>query len=132
MLARAAECGRTDAVRAMLDLGFPIEAEGGDWRGTGRNHAAHLEALRLFLERGADPERENEHGGTALGALCWSSSHWDGNDVFSPGRSEAQRQRDLVACVDALVAGGAEIRPAHHANASPEVADALLRHGAAG
>jgi ankyrin repeat protein len=133
LLARAAECGRSQAVRALLDLGFPLEAEGGDWRGTGLNHAAHAahpDTLRLFLERGADPERENEHGGTALGALCWSSTHWDGNDIFSPGRSEAQRQRDLVACADLLVAAGAELRPSHLANASPEVADALRRHGA--
>jgi ankyrin repeat protein len=132
LLVRAAECGRSQAVRAMLDLGFPLEAEGGDWRGTALNHAAHSahpDTLRLLLERGADPERQNEHGGTALGALCWSSTHWDGNDIFSPGRSEAQRQRDLVACVDLLVAAGAEIRPAHLANASSEVADALRRHG---
>lgn len=133
LLARSAECGRTEAVRVMLDLGFPLEAEGGDWAGTGLNHAAHAghaETVRLFLARGADPELENAFGGTALGALAWSSSHWDGNDIFSPGRSEARRQQDLVACVDALVAGGAEVASRYLEAASPAVVDALLRHGA--
>lgn len=133
LLVRAADCDRTEAVRVMLDLGFPLEAEGGDWQGTGLNHAAaagHPETVQLFLARGADPEIENEFEGTALGALAWLSTHWNGNDIFSPGRSEAQRQRDLVACVDLLVEAGAEIGPNHLANASPEVADALRRHGA--
>jgi ankyrin repeat protein len=134
LLARAADVGRTQAVRAMLELGFPLEAEGGDFRGTGLNHAAaagHPDTVRCFLEHGADPEIENEHGGTALGGLAWLSTHWNGNDIFSPGRSEAQRQRHLVECVDLLVAAGARIRPNHLANASPEVADALRRHGGA-
>ena len=132
-LPRAAEYGRSGAARLMLDLGFPLEAEGGDWRGTALNHAAHAghpELVALLLERGADPERENEHGGTAFGALAWSSRNGDGNDSFRPGRSEARRQADLAACADLLAAAGARILPRHLANATPPVAEALRRHGA--
>jgi hypothetical protein len=61
--------------------------------------------------------------------LAWLSTHGNGNDIFSPGRSEVQRQEDLVACVDVLVEAGAEVRQNHLSNASPEVVEALRRHG---
>ncbi len=131
LLARAAECGRIDAVGAMLDVGFPVDSEGGDWRGTALNHAAwagHADVVALLLERGADPELENQHGGTALGALAWASSHDRADGLFNPGRSEAQRQRDLVETAEVLVAAGARIQPQHVENASPQLADALLRY----
>ena len=134
-LAKACEWGRLDAVRLMLDLGFPLEAEGGEWRGTPLNHAAHAghpEVVALLLERGADPELQNEFEGTALGALVWSSMHWSGgNQTFAPSRDEARRQAQLVECLDILVAAGAEFLPRQVGLASEPVAEALRRHGAA-
>jgi ankyrin repeat protein len=135
VLAKACEWGRIDAVRVMLDLGFRIEAEGGERRGTPLNHAAHAghpELVSLLLERGADLALENEFEGTALGALVWSSMHWSGgNQTFAPSRDEARRQQQLVECLDILIAAGAEFRSHHVGAASEPVAEALRRHGAA-
>jgi ankyrin repeat protein len=132
----AAARGGLDAVKLMLDLGFPIETAGGDWSGTALNHAAHMghpEVLTLLLKRGADPEIENEFGGTALGALAWRSKRGDGADgieAWKPRRTEAERQADLVACAELLIAAGARIHARHVTNASEPVAEALRRHGA--
>ena len=135
MLVIAAGRGFTEGVQLMLDLGFPLETVGGEWWGPGLTVAAgagHPETMQVFLDRGADPELENRHGGTALGAVAWLSTHWGNDDVFARGRTEAQRQRALVECVDRLVAAGAAVHDRHVVNASPEVAEALRRHGASG
>jgi hypothetical protein len=132
LLVEAARLDHREAVRLMLELGFPIEAAGGfDWSGTALNkaaHAGHPELVALLLERGADPEAVNEFGGTALGALAWSSRHGDSVDVVA--RSEDERQRDLVAAAERLLSAGARILPNHLANASPALAERLRRHGA--
>ena len=132
LLVEAARDGHRDAVRLMLDLGFPLEASGGyDWSGTALNkaaHAGHPELVTLLLERGADPEARNHFDGTALGALAWSSRHGDGVDIHA--RGEAERQRDLVACAERLLAAGARILPQHLTNASEPLAELLRRHGA--
>ena len=115
----------------MLDLGFPIEAKGGDFPATALNlasYAAHVEMVDLLLARGADPEAVNHFGGTALGALAWSSRHGDGVEVRA--RTEEDRQRNLVIAAERLLAAGARILPQHLANASPPLAEQLRRHGA--
>jgi ankyrin repeat protein len=133
LLVEAARLDHREAVRLMLDLGFPIEANAAfDWSGTALNHAAHqahVAMVELLLARGADPEATNQFGGTALGALLWSSRHPDGVDVRM--RSEAERQRDLLACAERLLAAGARILPQHLANASPALAELLRARGAA-
>ncbi len=131
LLVEAARLDHREAVRLMLDLGFPIEARGGDSAGTAVNHAAfraHAEMVDLLLARGADVEAVNHFGGTALGALTWSSRHGDGVDVHQ--RAEEERQRDLVVTAERLLQAGARIRSAHLDNASPLLADLLRRHGA--
>ncbi|HBZ68776.1 MAG TPA: hypothetical protein DEP35_03105 [Deltaproteobacteria bacterium] len=132
----AATRGLKVAVKLILELGFPIDTAGGEWSGTALNHAAHMghpEVVALLLESGADPEIENEFGGTALGALAWMSKRGDGadgNEAWAPRRTEAERQGDLVACAELLLKAGARIRPVDLANASDPVAEALRRHGA--
>ncbi len=84
--------------------------------------------MELLLAHGADCEAVNQFGGTALGALAWSSSHSDAIDLHA--RSEDERQRDLVACAERLLAVGARLLPRHLPNASPALADLLRRHGA--
>lgn len=61
-LARAARLGRDDAVRLMLDIGFDIDAVGGEGRSTAAGTALHAAALdgnvalvRELLARGANP-----------------------------------------------------------------------------
>jgi hypothetical protein len=131
LLVEAAVLDHREAVRLMLDLGFPIEAKGGVHPSTALNvaaYAAHVELVELLLARGADPEAVNHFGGTALGALAWSSRHDEGADVHA--RGEEDRQRDLVRAAERLLAAGARILPQHLANASPPLAELLRRHGA--
>jgi ankyrin repeat protein len=63
LLVVAARRDHREAVRLMLDLGFPIESRGGfDMEATALNHAAlhaHVEMVALLLEHGADPEATN-------------------------------------------------------------------------
>lgn len=133
LLPEAARLDHRDAVRVMLEVGFPVDAlEGFDMSGSALNHAAfhaHVELVDELLARGADPELTNQFGGTALGSLAWSSGHASGADVHA--RSEEQRQRDLVRSAERLLAAGARILPQHLANASPPLAELLRRHGAA-
>jgi ankyrin repeat protein len=133
LLVEAAGLHRREAVRVMLDLGFPIETKGGyDGEFTALNRAAvvaSVELVELLLERGADPEAQNSYGGTALGALAWSA-RWGGDDMAARARGEEERQRDVVATAERLLAAGARILPQHLANASPPLAELLRRHGA--
>jgi ankyrin repeat protein len=132
VLAEAARYDRLEAVRVMLEVGFPLEAEGGDYPGTALNHAAfggYPELVELLLARGADPELENHFGGTALGALCWATRHFDGVDMRD--RGEAERERDWLRTAELLLAAGARIRPQHVANATPALAELLRQHGGA-
>lgn len=132
-LPRAAEYGRIEAVELMLDLGFPLEAQGGDFAASALQHAAHMgypELVRRLLARGADPHLPNEFGGDALAALCVGSASPDAAETFAPGRDEAARQADLMAGVELLVAAGADPSGAPLGMASEPVAEALRRHGA--
>ncbi|MGY0612710.1 ankyrin repeat domain-containing protein [Luteimonas sp. A501] len=69
-LPAAAMVGDSDAVRRLLDLGFPIDAADDKGctallRAAGGGHAGTLE---LLLERGADPQRAAHTGATPLSA----------------------------------------------------------------
>lgn len=81
LLVDAAEAGNLDAVRVMLDAGFPINTRGasyGGWNGTALDHASwagHVEIVRLLLERGADCRLVHSYNGTALGAAINGASH---------------------------------------------------------
>lgn len=81
LLVDAAEAGNLDAVRLMLDAGFPINTRGasyGGWNGTALDHASwagHVEIVRLLLERGADFRLVHSYNGTALGAAINGASH---------------------------------------------------------
>jgi len=69
----AARFGRTDAVRLMLDVGFPI-GEPGDEGMTALHWAAwfgHVETVSVLLERGAPLEARNHYGGTVLWSMLY-------------------------------------------------------------
>ena len=77
-LPAAAMAGDTDAVRRLLDLGFPVDATDDKGcsallRAAGGGHAA---ALELLLARGADPQRPAHTGATPLSAAV-SMRHGD-------------------------------------------------------
>jgi ankyrin repeat protein len=81
LLVDAAEAGNLNAVRLMLDIGFPTSARGatyGGWDATALDQAAwhgHGTVVRLLLKRGADPTVKHGFGGDALGAAIHGASH---------------------------------------------------------
>ena len=81
LLVDAGESGHANAVRSMLDFGFPISTRGtsyGGWDSTALDQAAwngHGAVVRLLLKRGADPTVKHGFGGDALGAAIHGANH---------------------------------------------------------
>jgi ankyrin repeat protein len=81
LLVDAAEAGTVDAVRLILDIGFPITARltsYGGWDASALDYAAwngHGAIVRLLLKRGADPTLKHGYGGDALGAAIHGANH---------------------------------------------------------
>jgi ankyrin repeat protein len=124
----AAGRGDTEAVRLMLDLGFPIDARAGDNDGTALHAAAYngsADTARLLLARGADIESRD---------TTWDSVPLEWAKVGSGERPRSNPRPDWAATVRILLEAGAstddfelsldDIKPA-----SPEVADILRAAG---
>ena len=124
----AADAGRTQAVRLMLDLGFPLDARGGVDGVTALHAAAGsgaAETVRLLIDRGADIEaRDTTWHGTPL---AWATVG-SGLDL---GRNP---NPDWVATVQTLIDAGAAVEGAwvHDKAPSAQVADLLRTHGVGG
>ena len=124
-LIRAAETGHAAALALMLDLGFPVDARGGDHGGTALHAAAYsgsADAVRLLLGRGAALEARD---------ATWDSPPLDWAAVGSGERPADNRRPDWVATVQALLEAGAStdsitLSPDEPKQPSPEVA-ILLR-----
>ena len=122
---RAAESGHAAALTMMLDLGFPVDARGGDHGGTALHAAAYAgaaEAVRLLLARSADLEARDE---------TWDSTPLDWACVGSGERPTDNPRPDWLATAAALLEAGAStegitLAPDDPKRPSSEVA-ALLR-----
>jgi len=91
----AAGCG--EAVRLMVDLGWPMQVRGGDWSAGALNHAVFRgdgSLARFLLERGAAWTEEHGFGDNACGTLSWASLN------------RPVEEGDWVACAQALVDHG--------------------------
>jgi ankyrin repeat protein len=94
-----AAIGRIDAVRTMLDLGWPREVKAG-WDATALNHAVFqgdTELARLLLEAGADWCTPHGFDSNVVGTLSFASQ---ADDIADPA------PRDYLGCAKLLVAHG--------------------------
>ena len=126
VLTDAADHGHTEAVRLMLDLGFPADARSEQDNGATALHlaaaAGSLGTVRLLLERGADIEARD---------TAWNSTPLEWAIVGSGMRLGHDPDPDWPATISALLDAGAStdgiaLSPDDPKPPSPEVA-ALLR-----
>lgn len=79
LLPDLAGLGRLDAVRTMLELGWPVDAKG-DWDAGAMNQAAFngdAQMLALLLEFGGQWDERNGYGGNVWGSISWASRNRD-------------------------------------------------------
>ena len=132
VLAEAADHGRTEAVRLLLDLGFPPGARSGPDDGATALHlaaaAGSVATVRLLLERGADIEARD---------TSWDSTPLEWAAVGSGMRLGHDPDPDWAATVSALLDAGAStagitLSPEDQKPPSPEVAALLRARGVPG
>ncbi|HEY5318500.1 MAG TPA: ankyrin repeat domain-containing protein [Solirubrobacteraceae bacterium] len=130
-IVEAAEVGNTRAVELMLELGIPIQVQGGDHGASALHAAAYsgcVETVRLLLDHGADIEATDRTWGDA--PLDWAVI----GSGDQPGRSPAP---DWIAIVQTLIDAGAStqtisLTPDDPKPPSPEVAQLLRERGIGG
>ncbi|MFJ1208424.1 ankyrin repeat domain-containing protein [Burkholderia pyrrocinia] len=99
LLPDAAAWGSGDAVKVMVELGWPVAARGGDWDASALNHAVFrgdADLLAFLLAHGASWREAHGFGSDALGTLSWAS-------VNEP---EGVGHPDWEACARVLLAHG--------------------------
>jgi len=99
LLPDAVAWGSSDAAKVMVELGWPLDARGGDWDATALNHAVFRGDAGLtafLLEHGANWRDTHGYGSDVLGTLSWAS----GNEP------DVGKHSDWAGCARALMAHG--------------------------
>ncbi|WP_118183119.1 ankyrin repeat domain-containing protein [Paraburkholderia phosphatilytica] len=102
LLPDGAAWGSRDAVMAMVELGWPIDARGGDWDASALNHAifrGDAELTSFLLAHGASWSAQHGFGSDAFGTLSWAS-------VNEPAGYD---DPDWNGCARALIAHAAPV-----------------------
>jgi ankyrin repeat protein len=97
LLPELAAQGCSEAVKLMVELGWPIATTGGDWSASSLNHAVfrgEAELAGYLLEHGASWEEAHGHGDNVCGTLSWASC----NEPVEGG--------NWLGCAETLVAHG--------------------------
>jgi ankyrin repeat protein len=106
-----AEAGCSEAVKLMVELGWPVDTPGGDWKASALNIAVFrgdADLARFLLAHGADWRVRHGYGDNVAGTLSFVSRNRPG-----PG---------WVECARILIEGGMPVPDAGEYEFSPEVA----------
>ena len=97
LLPELAAEGCDDAVKLMVELGWPVAVRAGDWNASALNHAVFrgdAALARFMLEHGASWQERHGFDDNACGSLSWASVN------------EPVENGDWLGCAEALVAHG--------------------------
>ena len=100
LLPDAAAWGSSAAVKVMVELGWPIDARGGDWDASALNHAVFsgdAELTAFLLAHGASYDEYHGYNDNVYGTLSFASI------------AETTPGGDWLACAKALVDAGSPI-----------------------
>lgn len=113
LLPNQAEAGNSEAVRLMVELGWPVAVRGGDWDATALNLAVirgDSKLTRFLLEHGARWTERHGYDDNVIGTLAWAS------------RNHNPAEGDWVGCAKALVDHGLPVLELDEHDYSDEVA----------
>lgn len=105
LLPDLAAAGADDAVRVMVEAGWPVAIRGGDWQASALNHAVFRgdSALAAFLlAHGARYDERHGYDDNVYGTLSFAST------------AQTTDDGDWLGCAQALIDSGAPPPDAHH------------------